>query len=146
MVAVRTAEVLRVLYPSDDPRFIRLKISEGDQPIGWSVLLDTQCTEHRHFGALRLGSVVDGLASVSDTQEVVRVCTEELERRGADLIVSNQSHAAWCRAFERVGYFEGPSNFLMGTSPKLTQLLQASEVAPYDMHLNRGDGDGPIHL
>lgn len=146
MLAIRTSDVLRALYPAGDPRFLRLRINRNREPVGWSVLLDTRCENHRHFGSMRLGSVVDGLSSASDAADVVLASTRTLIDRGVDLIISNQSHAAWRRAFDENGYLQGPSNFLMGTSPKLSRLLVESGVGPQDMHLNRGDGDGPIHL
>ena len=62
------------------------------------------------------------------------------------MIVSNQSHAAWSSALRRSGLFSGPSNFIFASSPKLTALLRARGVGPGDIHMNRGDGDGPIHL
>ena len=146
MIAVRTSEILRILYPAEDPRFIRLKISEHGSPIGWCVLLATQFSDHKQFGALKVGSFVDGLASVGDAPKVVAAATAELDRRGVDLIVSNQSHRGWCAAFDASGYLRGPSNFLFAASRELAGRLEASEVAHDAIYLNRGDGDGPIHL
>jgi len=69
-----------------------------------------------------------------------------LEKRGVDLILSNQSHASWGRALSRAGFVEGPSNYLFVTSEPLTELLNDIDPASKGIHLNRGDGDGPIHL
>jgi hypothetical protein len=146
MTAVRDAETLRILYPKEDSRFIRLKIGEGSRPIGWAVLLNTPVCNHKHFGNMRLGSIVDCLAAPEDAAEVVGAARECLESRGAELIVSNQSHAAWRRGFQRAGFLDGPSNFLFASSPKLTELLRQSGTENEDLHFNRGDGDGPIHL
>ena len=48
----------------------------------------------------------------------------------------------WWKALRADGFLEGPSNFLLGTSPALTKL--AASVS--EVHVNRGDGDGPVHL
>jgi hypothetical protein len=146
MTAVRDAETLRILYPQSDARFIRLKISHGSQTIGWTVLLDSALRGHKHFGNMRLGSIVDCFASTDDTVKVVSAAREFLELRGVDLIVSNQSHAAWRRGFRQAGFLAGPSNFIFASSPKLTKLLRERGVRNDDLHLNRGDGDGPINL
>ncbi len=112
----------------------------------YAVMLDTQMSKHRQFGAMRVGSFVDGLASASDAGKVVSAATTHLERQGVDLIVSNQSHAAWCSAFSAAGFLRGPSNFLFGGSRKLAELLKSQGVESDQIYLNRGDGDGPINL
>ncbi|HUT90258.1 MAG TPA: hypothetical protein VMY37_12220 [Thermoguttaceae bacterium] len=146
MIAVRDSKTLRILYPKDDPRFIRLRVREEGKVVGWCVLLATQFRDHKQFGALKVGSFIDGLASVGDATKVVAAATAELDRRAVDLIVSNHSHRDWCAAFDASGYLRGPSNFLFAASRKLAQRLEASEIARDAIYLNRGDGDGPIHL
>lgn len=146
MTAVRNGEVLRILYPKSDPRFLRLKITERGRLIGWAVVLDTQLSDHKQFGNMRLGSIVDAFASPDDSAKVIRAARTFLASRGVDLIVSNHSHGAWGRGFRQAGFLCGPSNFIFAASPQLARLLQASNVADADIHLNRGDGDGPINL
>jgi hypothetical protein len=146
MCAVRNAETLRVLYPRDDARFVRLRIRRGDRTIGWTVLLNNRWYNHRHFGRMRLGSIADCLSAPADATEVIRCATQFLERRSVDLIVSNQSHAAWCKALRSSGFLSGPSNFNFASSQPLSQLLDSAGVGLGDMHWNRGDGDGPINL
>ena len=146
MTAVRDAEALRILYPPENPRFIRLKVSEHSRPIGWAVLLNTRLTRHKQFGDLRLGSIVDCFGDTGRAAQVVRAARACLASQGVDLIVSNQSHAAWGGGFRRAGFLRGPSNFLFAASRKLTELLQRDGVNNDDLHFNRGDGDGPINL
>ncbi len=57
-IAVRDAATLRVIYPKDDPRFIHVKVSQSGRPLGWAVLMATDLKDHRHFGNMRLGSIV----------------------------------------------------------------------------------------
>jgi hypothetical protein len=146
MSAVCDAETLRILYPKNDARFIRLKVTERSRPIGWAVLLNTPLVNHKYFGNMRLGSIVGCFGSTADTAKVVRAARTFLESRGVDLIVSNHSHAAWCRGFTQAGFLCGPSNFIFAASKKLTDLLRHEGVHNGDLHFNRGDGDGPINL
>ena len=78
--------------------------------------------EHQHFGICD-GSIVDCLALPEDAFGVVRG-HQVLEVRGVELIVSNQSHAAWCEALECAGFLRGPSNFRFAASRELTKLLE----------------------
>jgi len=147
LIAVRSCEVLERLYPVDDQRFIRLRVGTGsDETLGWAVVLCNPLRNHRHFGNLRLGSIVDGLARPGSEGRVIRAATDYLQSAGADLIVSNQSHHAWCRAMRQCGYFQGPSNFLFAASPDLVKRLEPYDEKLSRVHMTRGDGDGPIHL
>jgi hypothetical protein len=75
---------------------------------------------------------------------VIRAATHVLERRGVDLIVSNQLHAAWGDALRAAGFRQGASNFLLAVSPALA--ASAGGAGAGEFHVNRGDGAGPIHL
>jgi hypothetical protein len=68
------------------------------------------------------------------------------EGRGVDMIVSNQSHAAWCIALQNAGFISGPSRFRLAASRELAELLDPLQTAMRHIHLNRGDGDGPVPL
>lgn len=146
LVAVRDSAMLNMVYPSSDPRFLRLLVSREGEPQGWAVMLDTQMSGHKHFGNMRVGSIVDCLAEPEMAGLVVRYATSFLERRGVDLIVSNQANSAWGKAFLGAGYLDGPSNFILALSPMLVAHLQPLEAVGEQIHMNRGDGDGPIHL
>jgi hypothetical protein len=138
MAAVRDAATLRQLYPASDPRFLRLQVSPG----AWAVLLDTAMRDDLHFGDLRVGTIADCMGKPEDAATVIHAARLYLERRGVDLIISNQSHPAWVQALAADGFLRGPSNFLLGASKALSELLAAGP----DRHMNRGDGDGPVHL
>jgi hypothetical protein len=145
LCAVRDCRMLELLYPSDQP-FLRLQVCESGKVIGWAVLLNTAFRDHRQFGQMTVGSVVDCLALPENAAKVIAAATRFLRGLGPDLIVSNQSHAAWCGAFRAAGYMRGPSNFLFAASKELTQLLRSANVEDSDLHFMRGDGDGPINL
>lgn len=146
MIAVRDSETLNILYPPDHTRFLCYRVTRGDTVIGWFVLLDTPMYNNKHFGDLRVGSIVDCLALPENASAVIGVATRALEERGVDLIVSNQSHAAWVSALGEAGFISGPSNFLFAASKDLAELLWPLEVQVSQLHFTRGDGDGPLHL
>jgi hypothetical protein len=146
MIAVRDAEVLRLLYPRCDERFVRLQVFDRERLIGWAVMLDTVMRDHKQFGSLRVGSLVDGLAATDDAQTVVRAATRHLEQRGVDLVIANHSHRCWGDALRASGYLDGPSNYLFAASRALDKRWKSSSIENDDTFLNRGDGDGPINL
>lgn len=138
----RTAAALEARLPRGDERLIRILVRGGGKLLGWLVLTRSQLREHKQFGSMRLGCLVDGLCAPELAPILVRIATERLIAEGVDLIVSNQSHAAWLAGLRLCGYLEGPSNFIFARSPTLTAVTPALR----DWHLNRGDGDGPINL
>jgi hypothetical protein len=153
LLALRDAATLDLLYPSSDPRFLRVRAAGG-----WAVLLDTQMQNHKQFGDMRVGTIVDCLAPPESAAAVIRAAASLLEQRGVDLIVSNQLHTAWSRALVESGFRTGPSNYLLALSPALADAAGGTDrclrpqagvdrlkPAP-PFHINRGDGDGPIHL
>jgi hypothetical protein len=146
MIALRHREALEALYPEREGRFLRIRVSEGTAPVGWAVVLDTAMRDHKHFGNLRVGSIVDCLALAGSEYPVIAAATDALKRRNVDLIVSNQMHRDWGAALRRAGFFSGPTNYVFAASRALSALIQPLEQAAREIHLNRGDGDGPIHL
>jgi hypothetical protein len=146
LIAERTSAELQRLFPLNDSRYIRLQVLDGGRTIGWAVVLDTQHTGHKHFGDMRLGSLVDFLAVPGSEAQVVAAATQCLSQRGVDLVVVNTAHDAWVAALRSQGYLSGPSNFIFSASKKLVELLQPFDEQCRRVHLTRGDGDGPIHL
>lgn len=146
LAAVRDASVLHALYPGNDEKFIRLKVSRSGKPIGWAVGLATPMSGHKQFGNMKVGTIVDGFSTPADALGVIGCVRDALEARNVDVIVSNQGHDAWSSALARSGFRQGPTNFLFAVSPKLARLIPAFPEALGSFYLNRGDGDGPIHL
>ena len=101
---------------------------------------------HKQFGDMRVGTIVDGLADPDDAGIVVAAAARELEKRGVDLIVSNQTHRMWGDGLRAAGFVSGPSNFIFSASKPLSELLAPFEAGIREAHINRGDGDGPVHL
>ena len=140
---VRDRATLECLYPLDDPKYLAYLVRRRGEVAGWVVALDTQMHEHSHFGNLRVATVLDALALPDVAVPLASQLRRLLAGRGADLIVTNQSHEAWIDAFRRTGFLEGPSNYLLATSPHLSAAI--GDRSPR-IHVTRGDGDGRIHL
>ena len=146
-IGQRDSEILNILYPENSSRFHCLKIQSRGQLVGWAVVLDRKGVSTSYFGNMRLGSLADCIALPEDAADVVYAASRYLQERGVDIMVSNQSHSMWGTALKRAGFLEGPSNFGLSMSPGLVSRF----AEPFDeiirkMHLNRGDGDGPINL
>jgi hypothetical protein len=139
MAAVRDGATLDRLYPPSDRRFLRVRAEHG-----WAVLLDTVMRGHKQFGNLRVGTLVDCLAPPEAAAAVVRTAARVLEERRVDLMISNQLHHSWSGALAAAGFRQAPTNFLLALSPALAARMEG--YADREIHINRGDGDGPIHL
>jgi len=145
--AVRDSTTMEALYGGPGgPNFHILKMTRRDKLIGWALVGDTKMKGHRHFGDLRVGSLIDGFARNEDVPAVIAEATRFLERRGVDLIVSNQCHKAWLDGLKSSGFMNGPSNFVLALSKNLAALVAPWETKNPGYHFNRGDGDGPINL
>jgi len=77
-----------------------------------------------------------------DALAVVRASADALEDQGMELIVSNQSHDSWRRAFKDAGFLQAESNFILAVSKQLAALLQPFEQTKSRFHFTRADGDG----
>lgn len=140
---VRDATALNATYPPGRDGFIRLLVSRGAGPIGWAVVEDRQCAASEYFGDLRVGTIVDGMAAASEIAAVIDAAAEFLAARGVDFVMSNQSHQAWRRALVANGFLRGPTSWVLAMSPALARLVTDSDQGQVDIHMNRGDGDGP---
>ncbi|MCC7124231.1 MAG: hypothetical protein IT178_05245 [Acidobacteria bacterium] len=145
-VACRDDAALTELYADDARNYLRWTLEVDGRAVGWAVALDTQMTDHAYFGNLRLATIVDLFGEAAHAQTLVDETVRAIERRGPDLIVTNQSSGVWVAALRRAGFLAGPSNYLFAASPALRQALSVPDGDLRLFHLTRGDGDGPIHL
>lgn len=146
LCAVRDRTILNTLYSPGERDYVRLCVSDDSTVLGWVVAVDTQMADSRHFGNLRVATIVDCLALKKDAGRVVHAAAKVLDARGADLVISNQGDHAWGAACRANGFFEGPSNFIFAASRKLADKLKPLDVNQWHMHMTRGDGAGPINL
>jgi hypothetical protein len=142
----RDRRTLERLYPTSDLRTKIFLVECNAKPVGWSVCWNAALKNHRHFGSLRVGSILDCMA-YPDAMALTAVLTDrEMALQEVDLVLVNHSHAAWVRAFSSAGFLAGPSNYLLAISKRLTELVRAEPQGEERMHVTRGDGDGRIHL
>ena len=73
LCAVRDTETLRILYPKEDARFVRLRVRRHGRIVGWAVLLNNRWFNHKQFGGMRLGSIADCFGAPADADEVMRL-------------------------------------------------------------------------
>lgn len=144
--AVRDARHLQATFGTTTDRNLILRCTRQEKTIGWALVRVTPMKADKYFGDLRVGSLVDALALPGEEGTVVALANQHLRTLDADLMVTNQSHAAWLEALEANGFLRGPSNFIFAASPMLSELLGPLKKALPTIHFNRADGDGPIHL
>lgn len=142
--AVRDAAAIREMYDASDDPFVRLVLEAAGKPVGWVVCLSRQFRDHRYFGNLKVGSIVDCVVVAGFETAVLGAAIRQLRDEDVDLVVTNQSFGPIRAALRATGFLDGPSNFLFGPSP---QLATAMGAAGLDMfQLTRGDGEGPVNL
>jgi hypothetical protein len=143
-ISLRDRRTLNIIYPTSEQRFLRLKVSLGPTPLGWAVMREDYASGDSRFGDMRVGVIMDCLARREHASYVIHTATKYLKHRGVDLIWSNQANDEWCKALSATGFLRGPSTFVLGLSPDLYEMLQPFEAIETNMHINRGNGHGPI--
>jgi hypothetical protein len=124
------------------PGVIRLQVTRGKPVIGWAAVLDAQMRGDASFGDLRVGSLIDCLASPGDAAHVVAAATRFLRRRGVDLVVSHQAHPAWTRGLSDSGFVVLRGKRVFAAAPALGQRLEPFERMSQGLHLTAMDGLG----
>ncbi len=142
-VELRDAATLARIYPTERPRVERLRITRHGQAIGWAVLQFAEMKDNPNFGSLHVGRITDCFAGPEDAAVVIRAAADTIAARGVDLMLSNQLHPAWCTALRRNAFLPGPSNYVFAPTAKLAERIHALDPDFRNVHINRGDGDGP---
>jgi len=143
---IRNSPSLNEMYPSSDERILRFVIRRNGRPAGWSACFHTGMRDHDHFGNLRVATILDAVARPEAMAPTVALTDRALGELGADLVISNQSHHLWRRAFRQSGFVSGPSNYVFGKSPALSSAIAAQPDGNKRVHVTRGDGDGRVNL
>jgi hypothetical protein len=146
LTAIRDGAALRRLYPAAKENYLKLRVNRGGTTVGWAVARDSQMKNHKQFGDMRVGSIIDCFAIPGGESAVITAATNLLRERGVHLIVSNQSHRDWNTALDRAGFLRSRTNFIFGASQKLAARLSPWESSCLLTHFTRGDGEGPSHL
>jgi hypothetical protein len=147
LIGDRSAAALAALYPVGHPQMRKVQVRRADgRVLGWAVYSAAAVRGHNYFGDMRLGALIDMLATPEDARAVVNGALSALRGTAADLVVVNHAAAAWNAAFDRVGLLSGPTNSFLFLSPKLRQALDPADSYAHGFYFTRGDGDGPVHL
>jgi hypothetical protein len=115
----------------------------GAETLGWAVLQSARMSDNPNFGSLHVGRITDVFGAPEHAGAVMRAAADALAAEGVDLMLSNQSHPAWCEALRRNAFLSVPSNFVFAPAPDLAKRIAAVDPDGTRLHLNRGDGDGP---
>ena len=142
--AVRNSKYLNQLY--SDQKFIKLKFVSSGKIVGWTISLCTKLNNHKQFGSMKLGSIIDCLSLKGYEKILINKTLKILKEKSSDLIISNQSHIFWKKAFKFNSFINGPSNFIFAYSQSLTNKLNSNKNLKDFIHVTRADGDGPINL
>ena len=141
----RDARTLEALYPIHESTLRRFLLRREGHPVAWGVAQNTQMRQDRYFGNLRVATILDCLGHPDELAGAVAKVTEALAAEGAELVITNQCHAAMQAAFRRAGFRQGPSVYQLGLSKPLMERIRAG-LGERAIHLTRGDGDGRMHL
>jgi len=145
-IAARDSRALNALYPEGFRCLTRLRVQHSGRDVGWICARSINALGtrlERHFGGLRVGILTDGLAQPGDATGVMEAGFRYLVDEDVDLIVTYQSHPAWCAAASDIGLMRGPSNCAFYRSPAVEALLTRAAADNRHCHLTRSDGDGP---
>jgi hypothetical protein len=144
LIAVRDADTMNILLPTDSElNAIRLRVIEGDQVIGWAVVLDNQLENDQRFGSMRVGTIVDFLAPPEDAHRVISAAFRFLEKRRVDMVCANLAHPDWIRGFAANGFVVLEKRRFFAISKALEKELEPIEANSSGIHITLMDGDGP---
>jgi hypothetical protein len=138
---LRDTATLVDLYPTSMPEAAAFAIERGAARVGWFSLYWKQMTRSPHFGNLRVATLADGVGDAAALRAALPVAVEEAKRKGAHLLITNQSAPAIRNACLAGGMREGPSNYLLAISKALAEQIDEATV-----YVTRRDGDGLVHL
>lgn len=142
---LRDRSTLQLLYPLNGDRVRACVVHYGSRPVGWAAWLNTPMQNDKYFGNLHVVTILDCIAPPEYADIVAHLIADHVSESQADLLISNQAHSLWVRAFRRSGFLTASSNYLLATSRKFSAAIQAGG-GEERLHLTRGDSDGRIHL
>ena len=115
--------------------------------LGWTPSTDLETTNSAGLNYnLRVGTILDCVALPTAMRAVAALTDRQMASRGLDLVLTNQSHRSWGKAFRVAGFLSGPSNYLLGMSPALASTINSERDGLKYIHVTRGDGDGRTNL
>jgi hypothetical protein len=147
LVSERSARTMRILYPRDNSRYTKLRVSDaGGRTLGWVVVTVNTLQDHHYFGNARLGAIIDMFGHPDHARAIISAGVNAVREADADLVVVNQANTAWNAAISEAGLLPWKTNWYLFLSPKLAARLHGPSSSPDKFFFTRGDGDGPINL
>lgn len=148
-IAVRDAASMRALIPREHttdewPRPTIVRVRKDGAELGWAVLVEKQLSGDHRFGDLRVGMIADYLALPEDAGEVVHAAFHQLRELGAEMVMANQAHPGWIRAFVENGFVAVEDRRIFCASPELEKALAPFEQTRRGLFLSNLDGHGPM--
>ena len=137
----RTHEVLPFFYPLDSRSPGVWGLKRDGIIEGWFGMVITPMSNNEYFGSLVVATLTDCLGTPNAVRAGMVLAIQEARAQGADLLITNQQHRFMQESCAAAGWREGPSNFLMATSPKLSETFE-----PETAYVTRRDGDGLVNL
>ncbi|HLH43516.1 MAG TPA: hypothetical protein VKV74_11045 [Bryobacteraceae bacterium] len=142
----RDACALEDLHPAWQTRLRRYALRGGDELLGWSAGLMTQMRDSPYFGNLGVATILDALAPPAHLEALLAYTYGALRDLGADVIVANFTHDRWRERLGKLGFFGGPSNYLLAISKPLASALEGGPGGLGRAYVSRADGDGRLNL
>jgi hypothetical protein len=142
----RDRKTLTALYPLEDGRIAGHLVRRNGRAVAWCATMSTPMRGHKYFGNLRVGTILDCAALPEGLSPAIALSTSMLAREGADLVVTNQSHARIVKAFRQSGFLSARSNYILAMSKGLSEAVASQTDGASRLHFTRGDSDGRIHL
>jgi len=113
---------------------------------GWAVLKVKAMQNNKHFGSLRVATLLDAVSELNFERAVLQAMIDCAKENTADILVMNQLCDRWLVASEQSGFWRGPSNYVFASSPALTQTIAKVDLKFSRVHCSRADGDGRVNL
>ena len=146
MSLIRDAPALADLYPQSEHRVHRFLLRAKGELCGWLTASVTTMKDNPDFGNLSVGTILDGLATPGNLCALVALSHRACADLGADLIITNQTSRDWQQQLRRLGFLAGPSNYVLAISKSIAAALKKITDSEFRIYVNRGDGDGRLHL
>lgn len=142
----RDRATLKELYRFSSDRSEVFLLERDGRPAGWIAFQITRMENDKYFGDMTVATILDNVGVPDAAPALLRLSVRELAARGADIVVTNQSQAAWIEAFRAAGFLTNRSNYILATNKRLTEAISAQSNGWGRTHFTRGDGDGRYHL
>jgi hypothetical protein len=144
---VRDAAHLSGMYPLSRRDLHLLAVRHAGELVGWAVVMTENLSRLRvYLGYIAPGLIVDAFGDPSFSREIVSAAASYLADQNVDVILTNESHQRWIRAYKSAGFLTRPSQFPFISSRALSQRLAPLPEIISQSHLCRGDGDGVHYL